>query len=557
MSGFKGAYFYFLAVKILLRRFVKKIYFSTDFYNKTLKTKLPEQIYFYPNPFLLSSFVNQKIFTFKLSKVNIDTFWSDFETKKEEENLNSFFWLNLINRKNDGVAIQEIITIWIKNNAKFKEKNLDNIQISKRILAWIINSDIILNHADNVFKQSFFNAIIIQVNHLKKNLNDETDPAKKIEIISAILLSGLVFKEYNSNFEKGIKALKDVVENFFDDDGCPINRNIYDLVQCSKFLILIKECCKDAQEYIPDFLDDIVGKLVDCLFSMQTPINKNPLFNGASEFKIDNYLKYLTGLDYKSNNVKNNIGQIYIARNKKNLLFFDAGSPPAKQHSKNYQSGPLSFEYFVDNYKVITNCGFGNKISKKAEFVSRLTSAQSTLCLNDSSVVKFEKSNLIKDAFGSSITTSFKVLDLNINDDKNFLTLSAKHNAYEKKFNYIHKRIIKIDKKNNSLLGEDSLTVANQNKKLQNSYSIRFHLYPGINAVQTIGKNSILIQIDKNKSLIFVTNGEHLILEKSIFLGRNKIINNLCITISGTLDDYENKNITWELKKIIKDEAKN
>ena len=80
-------------------------------------------------------------------------------------------------------------------------------------------------------------------------------------------------------------------------------------------------------------------------------------------------------------------------------------------------------------------------------------------------------------------------------------------------------------------------------------YSIRFHLYPGINAVQTMGKNSILIQIEKNKSLVFTTSGDNLILEKSIFLGRNQIINNFCITISGSLGNRENKNINWELKR--------
>ena len=80
-------------------------------------------------------------------------------------------------------------------------------------------------------------------------------------------------------------------------------------------------------------------------------------------------------------------------------------------------------------------------------------------------------------------------------------------------------------------------------------YSIRFHLYPGINAVQTMGKNSILIKVEKNKSLIFTTNGDNLILEKSIFLGRNQIVNNFCITISGTLNNSENKKIIWELKK--------
>ena len=549
MFSFKAAYFYFLAVKITLARFVKKIYYSTNYYNKLLKTKLPEQLYFYPNPFLLSSFVNQKIFTFKLSKVNVDTFWSDFESPKESENLNSFFWLNLINRKNDGEAIQQIISIWIRNNIKYRKKNWSNLQISKRILAWILNADIILNNADRGFKENFFNSIIIQVNHLKKNLNDENDPAKKIEIISAIIISGLVFKEYNSNFEKGIKSLKYIVENFFDNNGCPINRNIYDLVQCSKFLVLIKECCKDAQEYIPDFLDDIVDKLVDCLYSLQTPTNKNPLFNGTSEFKINNYLEYLTGLEYKSKNIINNIGQIHIARGKKNLLFFDIGSPPAKKYSKDYQSGPLSFEYFIDNHKIITNCGFGNKISKKAELISRLTSAQSTLCLNDSSVVKFEKNNLINEAFGTSITTSFKVSNFNIDNEKNYLTLAAKHDAYENNFNYIHQRIIKIDKKNSNLHGQDNLIAVNKNKKLENMYSIRFHLYPGISAIQTMGKNSILIQIEKNKSLIFTSNADNLILEKSIFLARNQIINNFCITVTGLLNNIENKNITWDIKR--------
>ena len=437
----------------------------------------------------------------------------------------------------------------MKNNTKYKNKNWENLQISKRVLAWILNADIILNNADQVFKEKFFRSIIFQVGHLKKNLNAENDPAKKIEIISAIIISGLVFKEHNSNFEKGIKALKYVVEDFFDNDGCPINRNIYDLVQCSKFLILIKECCKDAQEYIPDFLDDIVDKLVNCLFSLKTPTNKNPLFNGASEFQIDSYLEYLVGLEYKSTNIINSIGQVYIARNKKSLLFFDVGSPPEKKYSKNYQSGPLSFEYFIENHKIITNCGFGNKISKKTELISRLTSAQSTLCLNDTSVVNFERNNLINDAFGTSITSSFKVSDLDIDDNKNYFILTAKHNAYENNFGYAHQRIIKIDKKNNNLFGTDKLISIKEDKKLSNIYSIRFHLYPGIVAVQTMGKSSILIQIDKNKSLIFTSTADNLILEKSIFLGGNQIINNFCITLEGTLNNNESKNIIWELKR--------
>jgi uncharacterized heparinase superfamily protein len=549
MLNLRAVYFYLLAVRIIFVRFIKKIYFTTNFYNKSLKTKTPSQLYFYPNPFLLSSFIDHKIFSFKLSKINIDTFWTKRRSNKEEENLNSFFWLNLINRKNDSLIIQKIIYIWIEKNKKYNKKNWQNLNISKRTLAWILNADIILDNADQIFKQKFFNSIIAQVNHLKNNLNYENNPVHKIEIISAIILSGLVFKEYNRNFELGIKELKNIVEVFFDNDGCPLNRNIYDLVQCSKFIILIKECCRDAQEYIPDYLGDIVDKLVECLYSVETPNHKNPLFNGASEFKIDSYIKYLAGLEYSTNNLKDNINQISISRGKKFLLFFDVGSPPRKKNSSSYQSGPLSFEYFIDNHKIVTNCGFGNKISKKAELISRLTTAQSTLCLNDSSVTKFERNNLINSAFGASITTSFNVFDFNNDEDIKFISVSAKHDAYKKNFDYIHERKIRINKKNGNLLGVDNLISENNYKRSGNNYSIRFHLYPGINAVQTIGKNSVLIQIEKNKSLLFTADGENISLEKSIFLGRNQIINNSCITISGHLKENENKHINWEFKK--------
>ena len=104
-----------------------------------------------------------------------------------------------------------------------------------------------------------------------------------------------------------------------------------------------------------------------------------------------------------------------------------------------------------------------------------------------------------------------------------------------------------VGKKNGDLIGEDNLTSTKSSKK-ENTYNIRFHLYPGISAVQTMGGKTILIQIQKNKSLMFSTNGDNLSIEKSIFLGKNKIINNFCINIFGSTKNT-NKKIAWEFKK--------
>ena len=63
--------------------------------------------------------------------------------------------------------------------------------------------------------------------------------------------------------------------------------------------------------------------------------------------------------------------------------------------------------------------------------------------------------------------------------------------------------------------------------------------------------NSALIQISKNKSLLFTIYNEKLEIEKSIYLAEKKIIDSTCITISGNLVN-KNKILNWEIRKNIK-----
>ena len=62
--------------------------------------------------------------------------------------------------------------------------------------------------------------------------------------------------------------------------------------------------------------------------------------------------------------------------------------------------------------------------------------------------------------------------------------------------------------------------------------------------------NSALIQISKNKSLIFSIKNESIEIERSIYLGGKKILDNTCITISGNLVNKD-KSFNWEIRKKI------
>jgi len=548
MFNLKSIYFYFLAIQISLIKFIKKIYFSTNYYNKSLISKAPQQFYFHPNPFLLSSITNYKKYSFKISEIDPNVFWLDKKKTWEEKEIHNFLWLNLIDRKNDGKSLQKIIDVWMFKNSKYKRNVWESSVISKRIISWILNVDIILNNGSFYFKRNFLNSIIAQTNHLKKNIKFEKNYSKRIEVLTALLLSGLVFKEYINNFNIGIKELEKLVKNYFDDDGFPLTRNPSDLIFFLKYLILCKKCIEDAQQYVPEFLDIIIDKNLLCIKNILTPSNQVPLFNGGTEHDLEQFDKFLNDLDYKSKDKKNIIGGIHTFAIKNSAIFFDVGEPPKKGFSKSYQSGPLSFEYYLDGEKIITNCGFGSNISSKAELLSRLTSAQSTLTLDDTSVTKFERNKLINRIFGNSIKNTFKINNLDLAENKDQIKFTASHNGYEKKFGSIHKRELSIDKLNGKLTGWDEIIKRKDGRPL--NYSLRFHLYPGLTAVKTMGGNSVLIQISKNKSLIFTVIDEPILLEKSIFLGGNKILDNTCITVSGNLVNKD-KNIRWEIKKNI------
>ena len=545
MFGLKSVYFYLIACQINLIKFLKKIYFSSKNYNKSLETVTPKQVYYNPNSFLLSIITTYKKQSFKISEIDPNIFWLE-DKKNDSKEIHNFFWLNLIDRKTDHKKLKKIIYIWMMKNSKYRRDTWDTSTISARVISWILNIDIILNNSTFDFRRNFLRCIIAQTNHLKRNIRFEKDYAKKIVILTSIILSGLVFKEYEDNYKLGIRELELLVKNFFDNEGFPLTRNPDDLFFFSKYLILCREVIKDSQKYVPEFLEDIVEKNIFCLNFIKTPNGQLPLFNGSRITDLNQIEKYLNNGKKKKSNKP--IGGLLKIEHGTHLIYLDIGKPPQKKFSKCYQSGPLSLEYFIDGLKIISNSGFGSNISNKAETLSRLTACQSTLVLNDTSVTRFEKNDLIKKVFGNTIQNSFKFYDLETKNENGLLGCSTTNNGYEKEFGCSHTRKVYIDKVNDCLKGTDHILKKKDGYPVR--YNFRFHINPQLTAVKTMGGNGALIQISRNKSLLFTIKDEEIEIERSIFFGEKKILDSTCISIAGNLVN-KNKSFIWEIKKNI------
>ena len=123
------------------------------------------------DPFLLAEIYGYigSLRSFKISEVDPNLFWIE-NKKRDWKQLHNFFWLNLIDRKTDSKNIKKIIYIWMLRNSQYKKKIWEMSILSNRIVSWILNIDIILDHVTFDFKRNFLNTIISQCNHLKKNI---------------------------------------------------------------------------------------------------------------------------------------------------------------------------------------------------------------------------------------------------------------------------------------------------------------------------------------------------------------------------------------------------
>ena len=110
------------------------------------------------------------------------------------------------------------------------------------------------------------------------------------------------------------------------------------------------------------------------------------------------------------------------------------------------KAGCLSFELISNKQKVICNSGYGKYLSLKLLTLSRSTAAHSTLYINDTSSCIFQKNKSINKVYGNSLVQRHKVINKNYTEDKDFYSIVASHDGYEKKFGYIHTRSIKISK---------------------------------------------------------------------------------------------------------------
>ena len=522
---------------------IRKIYLSSSIYNKKI-SKVDENILVYqPSLNILSSLIKYEKQKKRIEDFNVQSIWENKNFNyKDFKKTHSFYWLFSIDLKSSNKITQSIIENWIRRNQNYETKSWEIDILSKRVIAWISNSQITYNESDNTYKNKFNEIVSKQVNHLLNEIDRSPNFNDKMIGCTAIIISGIAYK--NTKFlEYGLNLLKKIINSSFDKNYFPKSRNIRQMVFYLKYFILIRELLKDSFNDIPEYLDEIIfylGKSYDFFWGS---LKQSLLFNGNNNSENSDFDKYLSLFRYKFKNDKFETSGYTILKNKNVILAMDTGSNPEKNYSENYQSGPLSFEFYFKNKKLITNSGYFQDHDHQLNRISKSSATHSTLIINNSSVSSFKKNG--KEP--AVVSKGFKTFDNQVTYNNNYWNITCSHDGYLSRYGVIHQRNLEFYPDKNIILGRDKLVKKNNFKITP--FEIRFHLIPNIKVTKLQDNKSVLIELE-NSGWRFFSNDGVIGVETGLYFGdKNKYIENQNIFISG-ITQKDEQLIEWKISKI-------
>ena len=522
---------------------IRKFYLSSKLYNNKISKIDHKTLEYKSSPNLLDCIIKYEGKKKKIEDFYLNSIWTNEKiNEKDYKKLHSFFWLFSLDLKSSNKITQSIILNWIENNQNYNPKNWEIDTLSKRIISWLSNSKLSYENSDTIYKEQFNKNIKKQINHLINEISRSSLVDGKMIGCSAIILTGLSFKD-EKNLNYGLNLLKKIINSSFDSEGFPKSRNIRQLIFYLKYFILIREWLKESQTEIPEYLNEIIFYLGQAFSFTWQNINQSLLFNGNHIADNSDFDKYLKLHNYKFKSEANEYGGYIILKNKSVILSADIGPSPDKKFSNDYQSGSLSFEIYYKENKLISNSGYFQNFKHQLNSISKSTATHSTLTLDNRSSCKLKKNT---DGY-LKIEKDLKILKKIVVFEKNYWKIIASHDGYIKDYGIIHERQIEFFPEANKFIGHDKLLKKSNFKS--SDFEIRFHFDPNAKITKTQEGKSILIEL-KNSGWKF-TCKKHLIdVETGLYFGKkNSFAENQNIFISG-ITQNEEQDVQWEIIKI-------
>ena len=415
--------------------------------------------------------------------------------------LHGFGWLRHFSSSADPIAsgyAMALVKDWIENGGNQSKELAWDVQVaSKRLIAWLQHSIIILSGRDHEFHQQFMRSLGSHVRFLKRYSSSAGEGLPQLISNIALSYASICFSGHSNTLQFATQRLGQELERQVLPDGSHLTRNPQVNMDVLAFLLPLKEAFVSAGSTPPEHLFPAIERLMQGLRFFRLGDGNLARFNGAGV--TDSGL--IATLQRYDENVSADplnalVGGYERMHIGDTIVLVDAAPPPRGELSSLAHAGCLALEFSSGTDCVVVNSGKPFRNTPNAPAVWRSTAAHSTAVFYNTSSSKFENPGASNNLLDGQLFGAQLKAESSRSENEHGICITAHHMGYVREFGARHQRILTLDDGGNRLRGNDWFSGPDKGDlyyTTKDAVTIHFHLHPTVDAAHISEENAIIL----------------------------------------------------------------
>ena len=440
------------------------------------------------------------------------------------EGVDRFDWLNDLRAAGAPGAQAQAVDLtrrWIAENRRYHDLAWRSDVLAARLRNLLLNGFYLTagtgtGDVDPGFRAALMTSLYRQAVHLGRALPDGLYGAELLKAIVALMLAGLMLPKGERLLVQGRRMFSRELARQMLPDGGHVERSPQAMLELLMQLIDLRDVFTAARRPLPDSLQLTIESLASVVLMLSHGDGQLGGFNDTAELdprRIEAAVRRAGGRLRSLNQLPvSGFQRMECART---LVLVDCGAPPRHGLDARAHAGTLAFELSHDGERMIVSCG-AHPWSKEWQQVQRTTAAHSTVIVDNvnSSMLLPPRKALGGGVRMGGIALKPDIVTSRREETNGQIWLDLSHNGYEEGFGLIHRRRLYLSANGEDFMGEDHLV-----GKGGNSFALRFHLHPGVQASITQNGQAAILKLPKGSFWRMRVQGGEVALAESASIG--------------------------------------
>ncbi|MEO1066239.1 MAG: heparinase II/III family protein [Pseudomonadota bacterium] len=443
--------------------------------------------------------------------------------------LHSFGWLKHLRAADTGVAKTQarvLVDDWIRMNGSYNAATWQVDLTSKRIIAWLCHSPLLLEGCDHTFYRRFMKSLTRQVRFLRLVAKEAPAGMPRLRVAIALAYAAICISGHQSFVKNSMRRLDKELSGQILPDGGHVSRNPRAILDVMALLLPLRQAII-ARDVAPgDAMMGAIDRMMPMLRFFRLGDGNFGHFNGMSETPAD---LLATVLAYDDNATETMLNAPHSGYQRlfagRTVALVDCGKLPPQPVSGDIHAGCLSFEMSSGTERIVINCGRPGQNALGPDNalwlkLARTTAAHSTLSLNEQSSCRFVQNERVDQLLGTPVLSGPDKVEVNRQLEEGAATVTATHNGYVRPFGLKHQRSLSLAVDGTVLTGRDTLLTSRGKpveSKNKHVFHIRFHLHPLVAAVSSSSR-IVELKLASGERWLFSCQGVDANVEESVAL---------------------------------------